>query len=148
MDTALDFNDAVAAELRRQRAARGLTIDEVARRAGMVRTTVLRYLNGKRPIPIGALYRLSAALCLEAHRVVAAAEASCAVGSTSDAVSAVDALDSPEPSSRLGPLFRVPSSGARNLLDRLGTESKRAHRPPLDDDLKCVDPQRGVPLSV
>ena len=117
VDTALDFNDAVAAELRRQRAARGLTIDEVARRAGMVRTTVLRYLNGKRAIPIGALYGLSGALSVEAHRVVAAAEALCAAMPASDGISAVGASDSIEPELRPGHVVRARSRGRASTHD-------------------------------
>jgi len=117
MDTALDFNDAVAAELRRQRAARGLTIDEVARRAGMVRTTVLRYLNGKRAIPIGALYGLSGALSVEAHRVVAAAEASFAAMSAADGIPVVGATDSVEPMLRPGHIVRLRSQGRASTHD-------------------------------
>jgi len=172
MDTALDFNDAVAAELRRQRAARGLTIDEVARRAGMVRTTVLRYLNGKRAIPIGALYGLSEALSVEAHRVVASAEASCAAASAADGLPAVGATDSMEPRVRPGLLFRVrprvgespcdhalieptltAQSPARvgigrgNLPDHLGTESAPARVAVSGDSRRRVGPRRGAPSA-
>ena len=174
MDTALDFNDAVAAELRRQRTAQGLTIDEVARRAEMVRTTVLRYLNGKRAIPIGALYGLSAALCVEAHRVVAAAEASCAVVSPADAHSAEDTPDSAGAEVWLGRLNPVRSQGktstrdhgqnappmtvlsaanigsavGEDLAEHHGTKATRACMETSDDTSRRVEAHRGVSISV
>ncbi|MBD8103841.1 hypothetical protein PlfCFBP13513_15165 [Plantibacter flavus] len=170
MDAALDFNDAVAAELRRQRAARGLTIDEVARRAGMVRTTVLRYLNGKRAIPIGALYGLSGALSVEAHRVVAAAETLCAVMPASGGIPAVGASDSVEPELRPGHVVRARSrgrvsthdyariaptlaarsaasvgAGSGDLPDHLGAELAPAHMAVSGDTRRRVGPHRGMP---
>jgi len=130
MDTALDFNDAVAAELRRQRAARGFTIDEVARRAGMVRTTVLRYLNGKRAIPIGALYGLSGALSVEAHRVVAAAEASCAAMSAADGLPVVGTADPAEPELRRGLLIQGRLQGRASARDHARIAPMRPARSP------------------
>jgi len=173
MDTAPDFNDAVAAELRRQRLAQGLTIDEVARRAGMVRTTVLRYLNGKRAIPIGALYGLSAALCVEAHRVVAAAEASCAAVSAAEGLPAVSTTDSTETEVRPGLLIRVRShvrtstrdhalvaptltarspagvgAGGGDLTSHLGTDSTPARAATSDERSRRIGPRREVSISV
>ncbi|MBF4514071.1 helix-turn-helix transcriptional regulator [Plantibacter sp. VKM Ac-2885] len=172
MDAALDFNDAVAAELRRQRAARGLTIDEVARRAGMVRTTVLRYLNGKRAIPIGALYGLSGALSVEAHRVVAAAEASCAAASAAEGLPAVGTTDSMEPKVRPGLLIRVRSqvgtstrdhaliaptlaarspagvgTGRGDIPDHVGLESAPARVAVSGDTMRHLGPHRGAPSA-
>ncbi|WP_138944918.1 helix-turn-helix transcriptional regulator [Plantibacter sp. M259] len=132
MDIAFDFNDAVAAELRRQRAARGITIDEVARRAGMVRTTVLRYLNGKRAIPIGALYGLSGALAVEAHRVVAAAEASCAAMSAANGILVVGVTDSMDPELRPGHITRVRSRGRASARDNARVAPVLTARSPAD----------------
>lgn len=73
------FNAAVATALRDARTARGLTIDDLVRTSGMVRATVLRYLNNQREIPISALYTLAGALGVEAHAMVAAAEAACVI---------------------------------------------------------------------
>ncbi|MBF4563947.1 helix-turn-helix transcriptional regulator [Plantibacter sp. VKM Ac-2876] len=73
------FNAAVATALRDARTARGVTIDDLVRTSGMVRATVLRYLNNQREIPISALYTLAGALGVEAHAMVAAAETACMV---------------------------------------------------------------------
>ncbi|WP_165766998.1 helix-turn-helix domain-containing protein [Plantibacter elymi (nom. nud.)] len=76
MDTGSDFNAAVAAALRRARADRGLTFDELSSHAGMVRRTVLRYLNGSREIPVPALFSLARALDVAPHEILSQAESS------------------------------------------------------------------------
>ena len=65
-----EFNDAVAAELRAERGAKRLTVDQLANNAGMVKGTLLRYLNGQREIPIPALYHISKALGVEPQEVM------------------------------------------------------------------------------
>ncbi|MDR0593713.1 MAG: helix-turn-helix transcriptional regulator [Bifidobacteriaceae bacterium] len=59
------FNAAVAAELRAERAARQLTIRDVVSRSGLPEITVIRYLNDQRAIPVPALYAISQALGVE-----------------------------------------------------------------------------------
>ncbi|NUJ89170.1 helix-turn-helix transcriptional regulator [Plantibacter sp. MCCC 1A11337] len=76
VDTGSDFNAAVAAALRQARTDRGLTFDELSSRAGMVRRTVLRYLNGGREIPVPALFSLARALDVAPHEILSQAEAS------------------------------------------------------------------------
>lgn len=50
--------DAVAAELRAERARGRYTIDDLAAATGMSRSTVLNYLNAKRDIPMTAFLEL------------------------------------------------------------------------------------------
>lgn len=73
MDTdsyAAAYNAAVAAELRAERAARQMTVEELAQSAGMVKGTLLRYLNAQRPIPIPALYSICIALKVDAGKIL------------------------------------------------------------------------------
>lgn len=75
MDTTdQEFNSAVAAILRGYRGQERVTIDQLAERAGMVRGTLLRYLNGQRDIPIPALRAISTALGVDPGRVLDEAE--------------------------------------------------------------------------
>lgn len=56
------INQAVAAELRAQRARVRISFDELTERTGYAKTTVFNYLNGKRDIPIPALANICQAL--------------------------------------------------------------------------------------
>lgn len=56
------FNEAVAAELRAERGRKKVTIEQLVKEAGLSRSAVLNYLNGKRDIPTPALVEISRAL--------------------------------------------------------------------------------------
>lgn len=56
------FNEAIAAELRAQRARLQISIDELAARTGFAKTTVINYMNNKRQIPVPAFTELCRAL--------------------------------------------------------------------------------------
>lgn len=60
-----EFNAAVAAELRGARGASQFTLEELADRSTLSRQTVMRYLNGKREIPLPALYAMCGALGID-----------------------------------------------------------------------------------
>ena len=68
------FNDAVAAELRAQRARVNVTVAEMQEATGFAKTTVLNYLNGKRAIPAPALMELARSVKSSAKAIVDAAE--------------------------------------------------------------------------
>lgn len=56
------FNNAIAGELRAQRARISMTIDELVEKSGISKSAVLYYLNEKRQIPMPAFFELCAAL--------------------------------------------------------------------------------------
>jgi transcriptional regulator with XRE-family HTH domain len=70
------FNQAVAAELRAQRARVQITVDEVVRRSGISKSAVLNYLNGQRDIPMPAFAELCRALEVSRRLIFEAAEKS------------------------------------------------------------------------
>lgn len=71
MDSAaLDFNSAVAFELRIARQAAGHTIEELVQRSQLNRSTMLRYLYNQRMMPLPALYQISMALDLTPAEVL------------------------------------------------------------------------------
>ena len=53
---------ALAAELRAERAARGLTLAQLADQLGMSRVVLGRYLNGIRDLPVSTFADIAAAL--------------------------------------------------------------------------------------
>ena len=55
----------VAGELRAERARQGLTIDELAERSGVAKTTVNRALKGDTALAVEVLIPLCAALCID-----------------------------------------------------------------------------------
>ncbi len=66
MDTyGKQFNAAVAAELRAERAAKQMTVDALAAASGVPKGTLLRYLNAQRDIPVPALADLASALSID-----------------------------------------------------------------------------------
>ncbi|WP_373459519.1 helix-turn-helix domain-containing protein [Microbacterium sp. SORGH_AS_0862] len=69
------FNAAVAAELRGERGAQQITVEALAEKAGMVKGTLLRYLNGKRDIPVPALAEICQALGVDPGDVLDKASA-------------------------------------------------------------------------
>jgi len=56
------INDAVAAEIRAERAALRITTRELAFATGLELVTMMRYLNGQRQINVERLYRFADAL--------------------------------------------------------------------------------------
>ncbi|NYF16029.1 transcriptional regulator with XRE-family HTH domain [Microbacterium sp. AK009] len=58
--TSAAYAQAIAAELRAERARQMLTFNELVERTGISKSAVLNYLNGKRDIPLRAL----ASICL------------------------------------------------------------------------------------
>lgn len=67
-------NQAVAAELRAQRARVGSTIDELVTATGLSKTSVLNYLNNKRDIPMPAFAELCRALRIDQVEIFRAAQ--------------------------------------------------------------------------
>lgn len=61
-DYATRYLDAMAAELRAERARQELTLEAIANEAGMQIKTVQRYLKGERDIPFTRLRAICAAL--------------------------------------------------------------------------------------
>ena len=76
MDTyGKQFNAAVAAELRAERAAKKITVDALATSSGMPKGTLLRYLNAQRDIPVPALADIASALGIDPALVLDRASA-------------------------------------------------------------------------
>ena len=67
------FNDAVATELRAQRARVRITFDDLAEQTGLAKTTVLNYLHGRREIPRAAFAEICRALDVECSVIFDAA---------------------------------------------------------------------------
>ena len=57
-----EFNNAVAAELRAERARKQITFDALAAKTELSKSAVLNYFNGKRDIPTPAFVELCRAL--------------------------------------------------------------------------------------
>jgi len=73
-DHADAFATAVAAELRAQRGRARVTVDALAERTGLAKSTVLNYLNNRRDIPMSAFLDLCTALDVNPREIFAAAE--------------------------------------------------------------------------
>lgn len=67
------FNDAVATELRAQRARVRITFDDLAEQTGLAKTTVLNYFHGRREIPMVAFAEICRALGVERSAIFDAA---------------------------------------------------------------------------
>lgn len=63
------FNQAVAAELRAERARTRITVDALVTMTGLSKSAVLNYLNAKRDIPTPALFDLTLALGIDARTI-------------------------------------------------------------------------------
>lgn len=68
------FNAAVAAELRAERARKELSLDQLVAASGIAKSTVQRYLGGKRDIPIPSLVELCRALDVDPRLIFERAE--------------------------------------------------------------------------
>lgn len=73
-DHSAGLNGAVAAVLRGERAATGLTLDQLAEKSGISLTSVQRFLQAKRDINVAVLAALAEALDTTPEAVVAAAQ--------------------------------------------------------------------------
>ncbi|SEC89228.1 helix-turn-helix domain-containing protein [Arthrobacter woluwensis] len=65
---------AVAAQLRAEKAARSMSLDEIAQLSGVGKRTLQRYLSGERQIPIDAMCDVAEALGLSPRELMARAE--------------------------------------------------------------------------
>lgn len=68
--TGEEFGQALAAQLRAERAASGLTQDELARRIGVSKMSVRRYLSGERPVAVPHFVELASALGLTIDELI------------------------------------------------------------------------------
>jgi len=68
------FNAAVAAELRAERARKGVTYAEIIKASGIAQSTLQRYLKGERDIPLPAFQDLCRALSVSPRRIFELAE--------------------------------------------------------------------------
>lgn len=73
MNTDKTFAQAVAAEIRGEARAQGLTLDDMAALSGVTKVSVQRYLAGTRELPVSTLYSLTAALRVDPADLMAAA---------------------------------------------------------------------------
>lgn len=73
-DPATGLNAALAAELRAERAAKHMTIADLAERSGVSRSTLIRMLNAARPISVVPLQDLSEVLGVKTSCLLARAE--------------------------------------------------------------------------
>lgn len=73
MDTERTFTKAVAAELRGEAAAQGITHATLSKLSGVPKVSVQRYLAGERDFPMAAFYRLVEALSVDPAELMAAA---------------------------------------------------------------------------
>lgn len=64
----------VAAQLRAERAARQLMVRDLAEASGVMEQSLLRYLNGKREVPVPVLYQIVNGLGLGMGEFIARVE--------------------------------------------------------------------------
>jgi transcriptional regulator with XRE-family HTH domain len=70
------FNYAVATELRAQRARVRITYDALVQETGLAKSTLVNYLEGRRPIPLSAFAEICRALRADQREVFTAAQQS------------------------------------------------------------------------
>lgn len=73
-DPAAGMNGAVAAVLRGERAASGVTLDELSGKTGIPTVSLQRYLKGKRHLDIDVAWGIAVALDLDPSTVFAQAQ--------------------------------------------------------------------------
>lgn len=71
---AQQYQEAIAEQLRAERAARGLTIEGLTAKTTLHKSSVVRYLDGDRDIKMSALFELAAALELPVPELLTRAE--------------------------------------------------------------------------
>ena len=74
------LNAAVAAELRRERAAQQVTIDTLVERTGLSRSTILNTLNAKRLLGVEAVAAIAMALGVSVTAIFSRAETRLTMG--------------------------------------------------------------------
>lgn len=74
------LNAAVAAELRRERAAQQVTIDTLVERTGLSRSTILNTLNAKRLLGVEAVAAIAQALGVSVTAIFSRAETRLTMG--------------------------------------------------------------------
>ena len=120
------LNAAVAAELRRERAAQQVTIDTLVERTGLSRSTILNTLNAKRLLGVEAVASIAQALEVSVTTIFARAEGRISAA-TPDTTFAVEATTPDTPLTR---------NGLRDLIAAIVDASQ------VDDpewgDLKCA----------
>lgn len=67
-------SQAVAAQLRAERAAAELTIDQLSDRSGIHKQTLMRYLKGTREIPLASFYAIADGLGVTADELLERAQ--------------------------------------------------------------------------
>ncbi|MCD7100475.1 helix-turn-helix domain-containing protein [Pseudoclavibacter sp. 13-3] len=71
MDTAAErFNRAVGAQIRAEIAAHGDTVKGVSEKTGISRSSLVKYLDGERHIPVSSVYRISSLWALPPEVIV------------------------------------------------------------------------------
>ncbi|WP_156759524.1 helix-turn-helix domain-containing protein [Microbacterium karelineae] len=70
-----DESLAMAAQIRAERAAAEMTIDQLAAASGMHKQTLMRYLKGTRDIPLAAFYAIADGLGVAPGDLLARAQA-------------------------------------------------------------------------
>ena len=68
--TGEEFGQALAAQLRAERAASGLTQDALAKRVGVSKMTIRRYLSGERAVDVPHFVELADALGLSIDELI------------------------------------------------------------------------------
>ncbi len=68
-----EVNDALAAELRAERARQKITVAKLVGDSGISKSAILNYLNGKREIPVPAFMEMCRALNANPRTVLARA---------------------------------------------------------------------------
>ena len=69
-----DLQGAITRQMQAERAANGMTYADIAREASMTEQTVMRYLTGKRDMPMAAFLDICKALGFEPRELVLLAE--------------------------------------------------------------------------
>lgn len=73
-DPAIGLNGAVAAELRPERAAKGITFDALTERVSLSKSTLLLLFNARRLISLEALVEITSALGISVIEIIERAE--------------------------------------------------------------------------
>ena len=73
-DPAIGLNGAVAAELRAERAAKGITFDTLTERVNLSKSTLLFLFNARRLISLEALAEITSALDISVIEIIERAE--------------------------------------------------------------------------
>lgn len=124
---------ALAAELRRLRQAKGLSLAELARRTHYSKSSWERWLNGRRPVPEDALERFAEAMAEEAEVIRARAQVRVA-GESAAGESAAGESAAREPAAAVAAAAEAasvtPAAGEAAVADVADVPVRNAGRPP------------------